>query len=179
MIQLKQEKQQLLKLSIHKLGVADYLTLTNVACGVGAVYLCFSGKLTWAAVLILAGVILDKLDGSVAKMLSQQSEFGAELDSLADIVTFGVATSALTFTYLTVTSWAIVALALPIFGALRLARFNVYRHQEKFFSGMPITINGVVFPVLVLCKVPDVFVVIGVLVMAFLMVSNLKVKKIL
>ncbi|HSX36247.1 MAG TPA: CDP-diacylglycerol--serine O-phosphatidyltransferase [Patescibacteria group bacterium] len=170
----------MLRLSIHKLRAADYATLANILCGVGAVYLSFSDKLTWAAVLVLAGVALDKLDGFVAKKLSQQSEFGAELDSLADIVTFGVATSVLLFVYLQGTSWAIVPLLLPVFGALRLARFNVARHQEEgFFTGVPITITGLVFPILVLCGVPNMAVVVGVIVMSLLMVSNLKIKKFL
>lgn len=98
------------------------------------------------ALLIVVGMLLDGLDGRLARMLDASSEFGKELDSLSDIVTFGVAPAFLLYIVsmraLGVLGYAIAAI-FPICGAVRLARFNVSSGKTPgFFTGLPIPAAG-------------------------------------
>ncbi len=128
------------------------LTLGNAVCGLAAIAVAMSEtwpdetKLTAAGFLIFAGMLFDALDGSAARMTGQESQFGAELDSLCDAITFGAAPAAIvwricegqTFTHQKI-SWAIgVLFALCVL--IRLARFNVETNEEdthEGFEGLP------------------------------------------
>lgn len=121
------------------------LTLGNLLLGMSAVLLSAQGFGQWAAIVIMIGMGLDGLDGRIAHWLRVQSEYGKELDSLADIVTFGVAPAALMYMaelrHLGVIGVA-VALLFPAAGALRLALFNVRKGSDRYFVGLPITAAG-------------------------------------
>jgi CDP-diacylglycerol--serine O-phosphatidyltransferase len=101
------------------------------------------GRFAEAAPLIGAAVILDMLDGRIARLTNTQSEFGAQLDSLADAVSFGVAPALLAYCWVLQTvpraGWP-AAFLFCACGVLRLARFNVQRHvvDARFFVGLPI-----------------------------------------
>ena len=115
----------------------------------------------WAAIFICVGAFFDFLDGLAARLLKAYSEVGKQLDSLADIVTFGVAPGAILFTLLEFSlfgkndpiyeisahwyEWLILftAFLVPVFGAIRLARFNTNTEEEDFFRGLPIPANGI------------------------------------
>lgn len=121
-----------------KLVVPTSLTLGNLLCGfLSAVYTA-QGKLPFAAWWILLAWLLDGLDGQVARIVGSSTKFGAELDSLADMTSFGLAPSLLLVgMYGTrATAFSLVFIAC---GAVRLAKFDARRTQEKAnFSGLPI-----------------------------------------
>lgn len=126
-----------------------------------ATFFAIDGHLVWAAIFICIAAVFDFLDGLMARLLKAYSEIGKQLDSLADVVSFGVAPGAILFTLLEFSmfgkndpifeingkwhEWLILftAFLLPVFGAIRLARFNTNTSNENFFRGMPIPANGI------------------------------------
>ncbi len=135
-----------------------------------------------AAILILIGMMLDSMDGRIARMLRVQSDLGKELDSLADIVTFGVAPAMMAY-YSYFSIYGIIGMAIsglfPLFGAYRLARFNInaVKSSLKYFTGVPITAGGGILTLLTLFqgKMPGIFLPIAFFVICFLMVSTIKI----
>lgn len=120
-------------------------TLANLIFGLVALVLIYNGKKDWAAVFIVMGMLFDGFDGRLARLLKVSSEFGKQLDSLSDLVTFGVAPAMLAYTVSLhqLGNWGIVAmLPFPLMGALRLARFNVRAGGNGHFVGVPITLAG-------------------------------------
>src|SRR5690554_461481 len=89
--------------------IANILTGFNLIFGVSSIILTFSGRLEWAVLAIIAAAICDFLDGFVARLMKQQSELGKQLDSLADIVSFGVAPGIIVFVLLIISgAWDII-----------------------------------------------------------------------
>jgi CDP-diacylglycerol--serine O-phosphatidyltransferase len=89
--------------------IANILTGFNLLFGVSSIILTFSGRLEWAVLAIIAGALCDFLDGFVARLMKQPSEFGKQLDSLADMVTFGVAPGVIVFVLLIISgAWDII-----------------------------------------------------------------------
>ena len=89
--------------------IANLLTGFNLLFGVSSIILTFSGRLEWAVLAIIAGALCDFLDGFVARLMKQQSELGKQLDSLADMVTFGVAPGVIVFVLLIISgAWDII-----------------------------------------------------------------------
>ena len=125
----------------------NLVTLLALCSGVTAIRLAFEGRFELAVGAVIVAVVLDAVDGRLARLLKGSSRFGAELDSLADFVNFGVAPAVLLYTWslhsLRNLGW-VVALALAIACALRLARFNVTADDpdkpaftKNFFTGTP------------------------------------------
>src|SRR5881392_4360033 len=106
----------------------NLITLLALCAGLTAIRLAVEEKLEWAVAAIVFAALLDGIDGRVARMLKGTSCFGAELDSLADFVNFGVAPALILYAFILAElrsfGW-IVALVFAIAAALRLARFNV------------------------------------------------------
>ena len=123
-----------------KKHIPNILTLANLFTGcVGIVY-AFNNNLVYAAYAIWIAAVFDFLDGFSARLLKVSSPIGKELDSLADMVTFGVLPSVILFKMMDGASYEIltyVAFALALFSALRLAKFNVDTRQSTTFIGMP------------------------------------------
>ncbi|MBQ3363111.1 MAG: CDP-diacylglycerol--serine O-phosphatidyltransferase [Muribaculaceae bacterium] len=93
---------------------------------------------------IALSAVADFLDGLVARWLHAVSAIGKELDSLADLVSFGLAPALILYSMMPNDGpWALFALLLPVFGALRLARFNVDTNQATTFTGLPIPANAI------------------------------------
>jgi len=132
-------------MKIKKVNILpNALTSGNLICGLLSIMLVWQDKYLPAAWLILAAMLFDFMDGKVARMLGGSSEFGKELDSLADVVSFGVAPAFLIYaTYLFYYGvvGALVASSFVVFGALRLARFNIQNISE-YFIGLPIPSGG-------------------------------------
>ena len=107
----------------------------NLICGFSAILVA---DLHISTVLLLTGMFFDVIDGMVARMLKVQSQFGKELDSLADLVSFGVAPAYLYTLFSPVDHWVmyIPAFFILIGSALRLAIFNL-RPPAKYFTGLP------------------------------------------
>jgi CDP-diacylglycerol---serine O-phosphatidyltransferase len=127
-----------------RLWIPSILTLGNLCCGVFTIF-CDSTKT--GLVLIICACVLDVLDGLSARLLKAQSEFGKQLDALADLVSFGIAPAYLIFWFLLPqnTFTAGMVSMIPIVSAVRLARFNSNDLQNKSFLGLPTPANGVFF----------------------------------
>jgi len=125
--------------------VPDALTCSNLLCGSISVFLATQGAFTWAFIFILAGAFFDFFDGLSARLLKAPSPIGIQLDSLADDITFGLAPSMMLFCYLRplLGWWALLALLMAAFSALRLAKFNVDERQHDSFIGLATPANAI------------------------------------
>ena len=119
------------------------LTTGNLFCGFLALLLTVQSRYTEAAISIFVAMVMDLLDGRVARLMKATSQFGVEYDSLADVVSFGVAPAFLMYSFalarLGRPAW-FAAFLFAICGALRLARFNVFTgvSDKRFFTGLSI-----------------------------------------
>lgn len=121
--------------------IPNTITSLNLLCGALGVIFTFQGQLNIAFFLLLAAAACDFLDGFAARMLDAYSPMGKELDSLADLVSFGLLPSLMMHRRLVeggVTGfWAYIPLIICVFSALRLAKFNVDDRQGENFLGLP------------------------------------------
>lgn len=129
-------------IQINRAIIPHLLTVGNLMCGFLALRYVAEGRYVPAAWLILLGATLDNLDGRIARMIGRDSAFGIELDSLTDVVTFGVVPAFMLYHSLLNSAWgAVLAFVFLVAGALRLARFNVMSHESgkaDYFTGLPI-----------------------------------------
>ena len=123
-------------------SLPNLLTLTNLACGAMAIKYWLEGDYHFAAVLVFVALIADFLDGFAARALKISGEFGKQLDSLADMVTFGLLPGVVVFSMLENSGWSWLALIIPLFSALRLAKFNLDTRQTDSFLGLATPANG-------------------------------------
>ncbi len=132
-------------MKIRMFTLPNLLTLGNLLCGCTALYYClWRGDLTTVFWLVAAAAVLDFSDGLAARLTGQYSELGKQLDSLADMVSFGVVPSAVLFRlYVWSGGWpeellpGILTASVALFSALRLARFNIDETQSGEFRGLP------------------------------------------
>lgn len=165
----------------------NLFTIAGLFAGFYAIVTAMEGYFNYAAIAIFVAMIMDFFDGRVARLTNTQSAFGAELDSLSDMVSFGVAPA------LVIYSWSLEGLgklgwlAAFIFaaaGALRLARFNtqVLVADKRFFQGLPIpAAAGVLASMVWLCvdseilgDVVSIITAVLAIIIAILMVSNVR-----
>ncbi|MDI7260974.1 MAG: CDP-diacylglycerol--serine O-phosphatidyltransferase [Thermodesulfobacteriota bacterium] len=164
----------------------NLFTTGNLFCGFWAIISVFQEKFFYAAAAILLATVFDVLDGKVARLSGATSKFGVQYDSLADLVSFGVAPALLAF------SWALrpygrfgwlAAFLFVVCGALRLARFNVQSSsgEVKHFKGLPIPAAASMIALTILLYlrlietgwVKDIVILVMIYILAFLMVSNI------
>lgn len=155
-------------------NIPNALTSLNLLSGSLATVFALQGYLQTASVLIISGLVFDILDGLLARMLHVQSPIGKELDSLADLVSFGLAPACILFGIgqefsgygpinlaLPFSKWvaSLIPFILPVFAGLRLANFNIDQRQTTQFIGLPAPSNGfmVLALPLVLNHQPDSF----------------------
>ncbi len=130
-----------------RLVIPNLVTVLAICAGLSGVRLAFEGRFELAVAMVLLAAFLDGIDGRLARMMKATSKFGAQMDSLADIVNFGVAPALVVYAYLLDQArslgW-IAALIYVIAAGLRLARFNVMIEREvkapwqnEFFVGVP------------------------------------------
>lgn len=149
-------------MKIHNLvkQLPNFITSLNLISGSVAVLFAVDGHLIWAGLFICLSAIFDFLDGLAARFLKSFSNLGRQLDSLADLVSFGLAPATILFTLLefsmfkenqpvydisaTWYQWLILfsVMLMPVLGAVRLARFNTQDSNKSFFRGLPIPANG-------------------------------------
>jgi CDP-diacylglycerol--serine O-phosphatidyltransferase len=170
--------------------VPNVITLLALCAGLTAMRLAAEARFDWALAGVVFAAMLDGIDGRVARLLKGTSQFGAELDSLADFVNFGVAPALILYFWdlheLKSAGW-IAAMVFAICAGLRLARFNVMLDAAdrpvwtaNFFVGVPAPAGAicVLLPVYVQflgLTAPTIIVLVYTLVIAFLMVSRLPV----
>lgn len=168
---------------MNKSYIPNSFTFGNLALGVLSILFTMTGDVKLAAFAIVGAAILDRYDGRIARMFNASSKLGTELDSLADLVSFGVAPSILGWSlYLNdygIIGYLIVCL-FPICGAYRLARYNVSEFNNVFM-GMPITIAGFLMAI---DSIVHIYVIkhgivsaILLVVFSYLMVSKIQIKK--
>jgi len=173
-----------------RLLLPNMITLLSLCAGLTAIRLAIEGKIEWALGAIVVAALLDGIDGRVARMLKGQSKFGAELDSLADFVNFGVVPGLILYFWglneLGAIGW-IAALVFAICMSLRLARFNVMVDDPNrpvwganFFTGVPAPAGAIIvlLPIyLALLGMPRLsgLACVYTLAIAFLLVSTLPV----
>ena len=165
----------------------NLFTTGNLFCGFWAIVSVFQEKFLFAAVAILVASVFDVLDGKVARLSGATSKFGVQYDSLADLVSFGIAPALLAY------SWALrpygrfgwlAAFLFVVCGALRLARFNVMSAsgETKYFKGLPIPAAACMIALTILLYlrlietgwVKDIVILVMIYVLAFLMVSSIR-----
>jgi len=135
-------------------NIPNLITLLNLACGSVAVIEVFAGEVVLAAWLIIIAAVFDFLDGFAARLLHSKSSIGAQLDSLADVVSFGLAPAIIMYQLLTesilqeaaifkeIPFLPYISILMVMAGAYRLARFNTDPGQTDEFKGLPIPANG-------------------------------------
>ncbi|MBR1877398.1 MAG: CDP-alcohol phosphatidyltransferase family protein [Paludibacteraceae bacterium] len=129
---------------MNKRIIPDAITCCNLLCGSIAVFLATQNAFIWAFVFILGGAFFDFFDGLSARLLKAPSPIGIQLDSLADDITFGLAPAMMLMCWLRpiLGWWAMLALVMAAFSALRLAKFNVDERQHDSFIGLATPANA-------------------------------------
>ena len=132
-------------------SIPNLLTLSNLCCGLLGIMYVFENRPEVAFWLIVLAGIFDFLDGFAARLLNVSGELGKQLDSLADLVTFGVLPGLICYYFMNLEGYCssdgfcinmYFWLALPLAGAWRLAKFNIDTRQTNGFLGVPIPISG-------------------------------------
>jgi CDP-diacylglycerol--serine O-phosphatidyltransferase len=169
------------------------LTTANLLCGFGAILLTLDGRYVLAAVALFAGMLMDILDGKVARLTRTTTQFGVEYDSLADMVSFGLAPALLMYAWALSHLWDVgrgagrigvgAAFLFVLCAALRLARFNVLTgiSDRRYFVGLPspgaagaVAAIVVAFPDAELERIQLVVLTGTMCLLAFLMISNIR-----
>jgi CDP-diacylglycerol--serine O-phosphatidyltransferase len=172
--------------------IPSLFTVSNIFCGFYSISSSIRGNYELAGILIGIAMILDTLDGRLARMTHTTSDFGVQLDSLADVITFGIAPAVLCYQWafynyekhiIDRAGW-LACFLFVVCAASRLARFNVQStvvHDKRYFIGLPTPpAAGVVaatiycFPERLTGDMPAVIALILMLVIAFLMVSRIR-----
>lgn len=154
------------------------LTLGNLMCGLGAIGLAAAGAPLWqAAALVGLGLLCDLFDGRAARALGTDGDFGTQLDSLADVVSFGVAPAIVLFQWKLHAAGLlgfVAAGALAAAAATRLARFNIQASEPGRFTGLAVTISAAIGLAAVAAEVPvsPLVAALAVIGLAALMVSR-------
>lgn len=137
-----------------KKHVPNTITSMNLFSGCIAIVMAFEGAFIWVVFWVILAAIFDFFDGMAARLLNAYSDIGKELDSLADVVSFGVAPAVVLFILLrdyTFYSESLIfiqpyipylAFIIPVFSALRLAKFNIDERQTSSFIGLPTPANA-------------------------------------
>ncbi len=163
-------------------AIPHLFTLLNLAFGVISIVLTMRGDFRYAALVVVGSLVADGLDGRLARILRADGEFGKELDSLADLVSFGTAPALLLYEMILKDLGYFglaVAIVFPMCGALRLARFNIIK-TSGFFLGVPITAAGTLLSCLAFYTMQESTIVpvqsffpVAMLLLAYLMISSI------
>lgn len=160
-------------------ALVNACTIANLVLGMAAVFLAIAGDFRLAATALLACVVLDGFDGGLARKFNVASPFGAQMDSLADLAAFGVATGIVIYEWLVAEganpyAAGAVCVLVAVCAAIRLARFNVSPKDSRFFTGVPTTMAAAVLALNILIgpKLAPAIVLLPVAVYAIAMVTS-------
>lgn len=157
------------------------VTSANLVAGFLSLIYTINENYQIGALFILVAAVLDSLDGKLARFLGTSSEFGKQLDSLADLVSFGVAPAVLAYSWQLEglgTAGLVAAAFFTLCGALRLARFNILKITDHFL-GIPITMAGALVAIFVLLAgaLSPYVSVLFVIALSIFMISSIKIPK--
>lgn len=165
-----------------KSQAANIITLSNLFLGGFAIIESLNGNLHLSVLLIFVAALLDRMDGMAARKFQIESELGKQLDSMSDIISFGVAPALLLYQGILSefgAAGSFFAILYIACGAIRLAKFNI-TEGNGYFTGLPITVAGCIATLsylLIPYLQPQVFFYI-ITTLSFLMISPFKIKKI-
>ena len=165
-----------------KSNAANLITISNMSFGGAAIMATLNESYSYSVLLIFIAAFLDRYDGKVARKFNQESELGKQLDSMADIISFGVAPALLMYEVALV-DVGVTGMMMPVLfiaaGALRLARFSVME-SNGYFVGLPITAAGTLLTISYFFTNVLSFTFYMVLfpVLALLMISTFTLKKV-
>lgn len=166
---------------MFKKYIPNMLTFLNLSFGILSIIEVINNNYFSAALLIVGAALIDRYDGRIARVLNVSSEIGKELDSLADLVSFGVAPAILIIFKEGLNNYLIgigIMLFYIICGCYRLAKYNISIF-DGVFSGIPITICGSVLAIISLIHTSNkVIPTVIMILLGYLMISKLKLKKI-
>ena len=170
---------------MKKSSIPNILTFGNLIFGLLSLLTTFQANYRLSVIFILLAGLMDRYDGQVARLLQVSSDFGKELDSLADLVSFGVAPSLLIFNLFNFISLGylgyICFLVFPVAGAFRLARYNSSKF-DNVYTGIPITLAGMLvalYALLTLNSPHNYLITISIMfILSYLMVSKFQIKKV-
>lgn len=169
-------------------NIPNFLTLMNLSSGVAGILVLFNAEFKTAFILLLIAAFFDFCDGFAARILKAYSETGKILDSLSDLVSFGVLPAVMVFLtlkgnynsgFMEYAPW--LSLMIPFFSAIRLARFTAGDDEKTVFRGLPTPANALIISSLVLCiqtgspglPFPGTILITSLILLSLLMVSNL------
>jgi CDP-diacylglycerol---serine O-phosphatidyltransferase len=167
-----------------KFGVANGCTVSSLMLGMSAIFLSMHGDARIAAALLVGCVVFDGLDGALARKMGVASPFGAQMDSLADMCSFGLAAPVVVYAWLHGRAPAgLIAVACGMIAAgaaIRLARFNVSPKDGRYFCGVPTTMTAAVMglSVLIGLHLPGAVAIVALVGLAVAMVSGFPYAKI-
>ena len=136
-------------MNTFKRNIPNLITLSNLVFGIFSIIMAFNGKLIYSGLFIFAGSFLDFFDGFTARLLNVNSEIGKQLDSFADMITFGLAPGIIMYHLIILQPFkyqyyfgdyfeiSYIAFLIPIFSSIRLAKFNIDTRQSSSFIGLP------------------------------------------
>ena len=165
--------------------IPNIITCCNLTAGSLAVIMALRGTFEQAAIFILIAAVCDFLDGLSARLLHAYSDMGKELDSLSDLISFGLAPGLMVYALLNdylllpygnLEYLAYIALLIPVAGGIRLAKFNVDDRQTTSFIGLPIPANALFWIGVCFADTRDwhpVIILALIVLFSYLMVSNL------
>lgn len=165
-----------------KANLANFITIGNISFGGAAVMATMNGSYNNAVLFILIAALLDRYDGKVARKYNLESELGKQLDSMSDIISFGVAPAILMY-QVALTDFGSIGMIVAVLyiasGAFRLARFNI-TEANGFFTGLPITAAGAILTIsyFFFPWLSPAFYMILFVILAVLMISNFSLKKV-
>ena len=169
---------------MNKNAIPNIFTFINLTFGMLSIMFTFTNNLSLSAIMILCAAFVDRYDGRIARKINAESILGKELDSLADLISFGAAPAILSWSIFLIDYGIIgyiITIAFPIAGAFRLARYNVSTFNNVF-AGIPITIAGSLLAIYNLVSIHfvqhNVISLVIIVLLSFLMVSNIKIKKV-
>ena len=165
-----------------KANLANLITLGNISFGGAALMATIYESYGYAVLFILIAALLDRYDGKVARKYNLESELGKQLDSMSDIISFGVAPAVLMYE-VELTAYGNLGMVIAVLyiacGAFRLARFNV-TESNGYFTGLPITAAGAILTISFFFSpwLSTAFYVVLFPLLAILMISNFSLKKV-
>lgn len=161
--------------------IPNILTFSNLTFGILSIIQVINKNYFLSTVLIISAALVDRYDGKIARALNVSSEIGKELDSLADLISFGVAPAFLILYKFGLNNNLLgitIIMLYVICGCYRLAKYNITEFDGAFL-GVPITICGMILALISLLNIESkIIIILFVFSLAYLMVSKLKLKKV-